>query len=457
MKLRKKTVLAAIFLFLCSVNIFAVSDETYDKLKLMIEVMELIDTDYAYATNSKDLAVGAIKGVVAELDPFSQYIEKKVCKELENEFEGVYVGMGIVVTVRNNSIITISSIPGTCAYKAGILPEDRIIKINDKSVIDIDEAFALMQGKVGEKIKITVLRSNVPGEIEFNLVREKIKIETMMTTLLDGGIAYIRIANFDTLRTDDNIKKALTDYKKRGMRALILDLRNNPGGLLVSALNIIDMFIKDKMLVLTLKGRDGEIKKEYFTTGGGEFSDIPLVILVNGRSASVSEMIPGAMQDFRRALIIGNNTFGKGSSQKIIPLSDGTGLILTVARYYLPSGRTVKISNYENAKDGITPDIEVNVTAEEEAKLYEQGEEIIFTKDKDRKPSVARESKVEDKVLNKALEIIKEGKVAKMIESSTVLNNVVAEENGTDKKEYFTRGMTWRVKKKRKAYGLKYI
>ncbi|MCA6079425.1 MAG: S41 family peptidase [Endomicrobium sp.] len=435
MELRKKIALITAFLFLCSANIFAGNDETYDKLKLMIEIMELIDIEYIYTTDPKDLATGAIEGVVAKLDPFSQYIGKEVYKEQEDENKGVYTGVGVVVAFRDNSAIITSPIPGTCACKAGILPKDRIIKINDKSVIGIDEdkLLTLLRGKAGEKIKITILRSNVSGEIEFNLIKEKIKIETVIATLLDGGIAYIRITSFNAQSVDD-IKKTLVNYKKRGMRALILDLRNNSGGVLDSALNTINMFIKDKMLVFTIKGRDGEIKKECFTAGNGEFSDIPLVILVNECSASVSEMISGAMQDFRRALIIGNNTFGKGSVQKVIPLSGGAGLRLTVARYYLPSGRGIDCSNCENAKRGITPDIEVNVTAEEKARLYEQWKEIIFTEDKNRKLTAARKDKVEDNVFNQALKIIKEGKVAEMIKSSTALNNVqIVERIRTDK------------------------
>jgi carboxyl-terminal processing protease len=427
MKSFGKVILLFILLFLCNVNVFAVGDVTYDKLKLMIDVMEVINENYVLETKPKDLVVGAIKGVVATLDPFSQYMEERAYKEMKNHTEGSYSGVGLQIMPKNDVITVISPLPDTPAYKAGILPEDRIVKIDGKSTIGMSsiEASDLMRGKPGKKVKLTIARDNAADPIEFNLVREKIKLETVKTTMLDDGIAYIRLTGFNAQSADD-IKKALINYRKQEMKALILDLRNNPGGLLNSAVNIISMFTQDRKLALVTKGRIAEVKKEYFTSGSGEFSDLQFVILVNKGSASSSEIVSGAMQDFKRALIIGGNTFGKGSVQTVLPLSDGTALSLTIAKYYLPSGRPIDRSDDKNAKNGVTPDIEIKVDAEDEIKLYRQGE-LIFEKNKDHKKDedhksvVDKEEYVEDKVLNKAIEIIKEGKIIEKIESSTAL------------------------------------
>ncbi|MDR2426047.1 MAG: S41 family peptidase [Endomicrobium sp.] len=397
-------------LFLCA-GVFAAENETYDKLKIMIDVMEIINASYVSETNPKDLATGAIKGVVRTLDPFSQYMEEKDYKEMKNETEGSYSGIGLRIMVKNGFITVVSPLPGTPAYKAGILPEDRIIKIDDKSAINMssDEAVNLMRGKSGTKVKVTMARDSIKKEIEFELTREKIKIETVKFTMLEDKTAYIRLSEFNAQSAVD-IQKTLSDYSKKGMNALILDLRNNPGGLLDSAIDICSIFIKEQTVVLTTKGRVEELKKEYSSKGEGEFTQVPLVILVNRGSASASEIVSGALQDLKRALIIGANTFGKGSVQSVIPLSDGSALRLTVAKYYLPSGRPIIHSDEKNAKNGITPDIEIEVSPEDEVKLYAQSE-MIFSKDKNSK------SEIEDIVLNKALEIIRENKVRDFIDN----------------------------------------
>jgi carboxyl-terminal processing protease len=236
--------------------------------------------------------------------------------------------------------------------------------------------------------------------------------------MLDGNVAYVRLSEFNAQSAQD-IKKILNDFAKRDMQALILDLRNNPGGLLDSAIDVISLFVKDSALALTTKGRTEENKKEYFTSGNALFADIPFVILVNRGSASASEIVSGAMQDFQRALIVGSNTFGKGSVQTVIPLSDGTALRLTIAKYYLPSGRPINRSEEKQALNGITPDIEVKIPVEMEIKLYGQSE-MIFAKDKDPKSAVEDKDKVADEALNKALEIISEGKVFEAIKESKV-------------------------------------
>ncbi|MDR1943041.1 MAG: S41 family peptidase [Endomicrobium sp.] len=412
---KKIVLLFSIFVFF-NLQAYAAGDEAYEKLKLMIDVMEIIEKNYVSETNPKNLTVGAIKGVVDSLDPFSQYMEEKAFKDMKNETEGVYSGVGLRIMSKNNFITVVSPLPGTPAYRAGILPNDRIIKIDDKSTnkMSTDEAVELMRGKTGKKIKLTISRSNTTDELEFNLIREKIKIETFRTIMLDDGIGYIRLSEFNA-QSDEDMKKVLQDFKDQGMKAFILDLRNNPGGLLDSAINIISLFIEDTKLVLTTKGRKEETKREYYTNGKADFADIPFVVLINRGSASASEIVSGALQDFRRSLIIGSNTFGKGSVQTVIPLPDGTALRLTIAKYYLPSGRPINHSNEKNAKNGITPDIDIPITIEEEIKLYAQSD-ILFSKNKDEKKNI-----IEDKALNKALEIIKENKIKEEIEFSKAL------------------------------------
>ncbi|MCL2144573.1 MAG: S41 family peptidase [Endomicrobia bacterium] len=426
MKAIKKVIFTAVLtVFFACVNVFAAGDETYDKLKLMVDVMEIINANYVTETNPKDLAVGAINGVVRTLDPFSQYMEEKDYKDMKNETEGAYSGIGLRIMVKNSFITVVSPLPGTPAYKAGVLPEDRIIKIDGKSAVNMssDEAVNLMRGKSGTKVKITVSRDNVKEDLEFTLTREKIKIETVRFTMLEDNTAYIRLSEFNAQSASD-IQKALADFSKQGMKALILDLRNNPGGLLDSAIDISGLFLKDKTVLLTTKGRDEDMKKEYYSKGNGAYTDVPFIILVNRGSASASEIVSGAMQDLKRALIIGANTFGKGSVQTVIPLSDGSALRLTIAKYYLPSGRPIVHFEDKNAKNGITPDIELPVKPEDEVKLYAQSE-LIFSKDKAPKSKVEDKDKIEDIVFNKALEIIKENRVQDLISNPKLL----AEEN----------------------------
>ena len=437
MKVIKKMIFTAVLvLFLASAGVFAASDETYDKLRLMIDVMEIINANYVMETNPRDLVIGAINGVVRTLDPFSQYMLEKDYKDMKSETEGAYSGIGLRIMVKNGFITVVSPLPGTPAYKAGVLPEDRIIKIGDKSAVNMssDEAVNLMRGKAGTKVKITVSRDNVREDLEFALTREKIKIETVRFTMLEDKTAYIRLSEFNAQSASD-IQKALADFAKQGMKALVLDLRNNPGGLLDSAVEICGMFLKEPTLILTTKGRVEEMKKEYFSKGRGEHTDIPFIILVNRGSASASEIVSGAMQDLKRALIIGSHTFGKGSVQTVIPLSDGSALRLTIARYYLPSGRPIVHFDNKNAKNGITPDIEITVKPENEVKLYAQSE-MIFSKDKAPKSKVEDKDKIEDRVLAKALEIIKENKVKEIISNPNLLaaeqekiKNVEKEEN----------------------------
>ncbi|MDR3124539.1 MAG: S41 family peptidase [Endomicrobium sp.] len=418
----KKMFLFFILISFCKVSVFPQTDETYEKLGVFVDIMEIINANYVLGMKPKSLVVNAIKGMVGFLDPFSQYMEEKAYKQMQTETDGSYGGIGLRIMIKNANLTVVSPLPGTPAYRAGILPEDRIIKINGKSAVGMstDKAVDIMRGKVGKKVKLTISRGRDTKEIDFELVREKIKIETVESTVLDGNVVYVRLIEFNSQSADD-IQKVLLNCESQNMKALILDLRNNPGGLLESALKIISMFMSERKLVLTTKGAHQDTKKEYFSEGGGVFFDLPIVILVNKGSASASEIVSGAMQDFKRALIIGSSTFGKGSVQTVFPLSDGTALRLTIAKYYLPSGRPIDRSNEKEAKNGITPDINVDVTIEEEIKLYANAD-VLFKKDKSKKG--LKDNNLEDKALNKALEIIRENRVMETIEASRVLSTL---------------------------------
>ncbi|MDR3049932.1 MAG: S41 family peptidase [Elusimicrobiota bacterium] len=433
MNLKKFFIVIPVLFFFTSQSAFSV-DATYEKLKIMVDVMEIIKNNYVDEKDTKDMAAGAIRGVVSTLDPFSQYMEEKAYKDMKEETAGEFSGIGIRIMSKNDFITVVSPIPDTPAYKAGILPNDRIIKIDGKNAVKMsqEDAVKLMKGKAGTKVTITVSRDNVIDPINFVLKRDKIKIETVRSLMLDGDIAYIRLTEFNAKSASD-VENALDKLVKEGARGFIFDLRNNPGGLLDSAIDIISMFVKEKTLALTTKGRKEDMKREYFTSGKAKFEKLPMIILVNRGSASASEIVTGAMQDLKRALIMGANTFGKGSVQTILPLSDGTALRLTIAKYYLPSGRPIMRTEGSNAQNGITPDIEFKLTIEDEIKLYIQSDLILekYKKGAVISPQVTqttaavsistasanKKDEIEDAVLAEALKIMKSGKVEEKIKS----------------------------------------
>jgi carboxyl-terminal processing protease len=442
-----------ILISVCIVMLFAgqafsaKGDETYDKLKIMIDVMQMINERYVDDKDTKDLVSGAIKGMVGSLDPFSQYMEEKAYNDMKSETEGAFSGVGIQIESKNNYVTVVSPIPDTPAYKAGILPGDRIFKIDGKSAINMttSDASNLMRGKFGTKVTLTILRDNTPEPLTFTLKRDKIKITTVRSVLLDGGIVYIRLSEFSAPSAKD-ISDALNNYskdEKTKINGVILDLRNNPGGLINSAIDTISIFVNSDKPVLTTRGRDKHILEEYKTVGDAQYPNTPLVVLINRGSASASEIVSGTFQDLKRALIIGANSFGKGSVQTVLPLPDGTALRLTIAKYYLPSGRPITRGDGPNDRNGITPDIEIALPIEDEIRLYSQSN-IIFMDDKKTKVEVISKAehekllaqkstaaftatgepitRLEDDVLKKAIDVIKEGRVSQLINSSKALD-----------------------------------
>ncbi|MFW6146978.1 MAG: S41 family peptidase [Thermodesulfobacteriota bacterium] len=342
-----------------SKGVCADTEEVYKNIEVLTEVLRRIEKNYVEDTEAKELIYGAIKGMVRTLDPHSFFMSPDEYKELMIETKGSFSGVGIEITIRENVLTVVSPIEGTPAFKAGIKAGDQIIKIGEKSTKDftIMEAVKLIRGPKGTEVKLTISREEEEKPIEFVITRDVIPIRSVRSLLFPNGIKYVRIANFQS-DTGEELSKALQDREDREvLKGLVLDLRNNPGGLLSQAVEVADEFL-DSGVIVSIKGRDQQEEKTYAQRGditGG----IPIVVLINGGSASASEIVAGALQDNQRALILGSATFGKGSVQTLFPLSDGSGLRLTTALYYTPSGRLIQAS-------GITPDIEVAFVAPEE-------------------------------------------------------------------------------------------
>jgi carboxyl-terminal processing protease len=306
----------------------------------------------------------------------------------------------------------LTPMPGSPAYRLGFLPNDRIAEIEGTSTkdMDMDEALKVMRGAPGTKVKVKVLRGpDEAGEaawkpLYFEITRELVKIESVVSRRLDDGVGYVRIIEFSA-KTADDLADALRRLTKDGATSLVLDLRNNPGGLLSAAVETSSLFLGEGKLIVYTQGRKPESRQDFTAGSKALYEALPLVILINGGSASASEIFSGAMQDHKRAVIIGQRSYGKASVQSLIPLPDGSGLRLTVAHYYTPNGRMIHRDG-KNKNWGIMPDIAVDVTPETEAKLYEQWE-MIYAKDKKPQSMVKPEEMVRDDVLDRAVELLK--------------------------------------------------
>jgi carboxyl-terminal processing protease len=336
-----------------TVAVKAGTEDVYKNLELLTEVLRQIEKNYVEPQENRKLVQGAIKGMVQSLDPHSTFLSKEEHQDLLSETKGSFSGIGIEITVRDNVLTVVSPIEGSPAYKAGMQAGDRIIKIDGKVAADmtLPEAVKSIRGEKGTKVTLTVMREGSDKPLEFTVTRDVIPIRSVRSTLLNPKIAYVRVSNFQSKTTADLSAEMEKLEGGRKLEGLILDLRNNPGGLLSQAIDVSDLFLEAGVIVST-KGR--ESSQDMKATAHKKKTDrsYPIVVLVNGGSASAAEIVAGALQDNKRALILGTKTFGKGSVQTIIPLSDGSGLRLTTAMYYTPSGRSIQAS-------GIEPDVEV--------------------------------------------------------------------------------------------------
>jgi carboxyl-terminal processing protease len=349
----------------------AESPSDYRELKLFTDVLALVRKSYVEEVPVKDLIYGAINGMLDSLDPHSSFMPPEVYKEMKIDTKGEFGGLGIEITIRDGVLTIVSPIEDTPAFRAGLAAGDQILKIGDQFAKDLDimDAVKLMRGPKGTKITITVMRATFDKPREFTLVREIIKIKSVKARMLEDGFGYLRLTQFQE-RTADDLGEALTRMRTENggpLRGLILDLRNNPGGLLDQAVKVSDVFLAHGLIVYT-EGREEGSAMKFSAHQAGTEPDYPMVVLINGGSASAAEIVAGALQDQKRAVLLGTQSFGKGSVQTVIPLSDSSGLRLTTARYYTPAGTSIQAK-------GITPDIEVRPMelreVEEEKRLRE--------------------------------------------------------------------------------------
>jgi len=333
-------------------NLSADGAETYKGLKLFSDVIGLVENNYVDPVDSKELIEKAIEGMVHSLDPHSSLLSPDDFKELQIDTQGEFTGIGVSITMKDGFVTVISPIEGTPAYEAGIKAGDRIIKVDGKTTGDLREAVKMIRGPKGTEVVVTIAREDVKKPIDFKIVRDIIPVESVKAIVLKPGYGYVWITNFRDNTTDDLVSELeKLESAKIPLKGLILDLRDNPGGLLNQAIEVSDLFI-EKGTILSIKGRKEKNTQIYKATPNKVKRNYPIVLLINGGSASASEIVAGALQDQKRALILGTTSFGKGSVQSVEKLRDGYGLKLTIARYYTPSGRSIQAK-------GIQPDIVV--------------------------------------------------------------------------------------------------
>ncbi len=333
----------------------------YEELRVFTDVLGLLQKEYVEETNSKNLIYGAIKGMLETLDPHSAFMPPSTYKEMQEETKGRFEGLGIEITMKDEILTVVSPIEDTPAFKAGIQAGDQIVKIDGELTknLTLMESVKRMRGPKGTKVTITIMREGFGKPKDFTLVRDVIPVRSVRTELLEKQYGYIRLSQFQE-KTDadfDRAMKTLQEEAKGNLKGLILDLRNNPGGLLDQAVKISDRFIESGLIV-SVEGRREEQKMKFYAHSQGTLPNYPMVVLVNGGSASASEIVAGAIQDHHRGVLLGTQTFGKGSVQTIFPLKDGSGLRLTTARYYTPSGRSIQAK-------GIVPEIMVKLALPE--------------------------------------------------------------------------------------------
>lgn len=408
---QKLFIFFAVFLGLFCVTSIAISqidrktkDDLYSQIELYSYTLTTIQADYVEEIPPKDLIYGSLKGMLNTLDPHSQFLEPEEYTDLKTETQGKFGGLGIEISIRDGLLTVISPIEDTPAWRAGVKAGDRIVKIEDELTRDItlNKAVKQLRGDPGTEINITVLRESEFKILEFTIVREVIKIEDVKyTQILEDNIGYIRLAEFRA-ESHDSFRKALDELIEMGANALVLDLRNNPGGLLNVAIKITEEFLQEGDVIVSTRGRREAQNNVVYSTNTNHLIDWPMVVLINEGSASGSEILAGALKDNKRAIIVGNTSFGKGSVQSVIPLPDGSGLRLTTSKYFTPSGESIHGT-------GIKPDVEVELVAPPEKDDDDKQKKIddvfndIEKRDSDDKEAYEmskKEKEVRDKLMN---------------------------------------------------------
>ena len=366
--MKKFFILSIIFLISLS-NIAYGKNDIYEKIDLFGEVLENIKKDYVDDVDQGEIMDSAINGVLQSLDPYSAYMSPELFREMQTDTKGEFGGLGIEIGMEAGVVKVISPIDDTPAAKAGIKAGDYIVKIGKEQVQgkSLLEAVKLMRGPVGTSIDLTVRRKNVKKPLEFKIVRKIIEVQSVSSKIIGDGenIGYIRLKSFNE-NSDKQFLKSVKKFEKNSnIIGYVLDLRNNPGGLLTQAINITDFFLEKGEIVST-KGRKISETRKFFARKGDEIKGKPIVVLINNGSASASEIFAGALKDHKRAIILGESSYGKGSVQSIIPLRNGGGMRLTISKYYLPSGKSI-------SEVGVTPDILVE----------EEGDDFLINTEKD--------------------------------------------------------------------------
>ncbi len=365
----KKKFLLYLFVFNLFFSALFAKNDLYEKIDIFGEVLENIKKDYVDDVNQSEIMDSAINGVLQSLDPYSAYMSPELFKEMQTDTKGEFGGLGIEIGMEAGVVKVISPIDDTPAAKAGIKAGDYIVKIGKEQVQgkSLVEAVKLMRGPVGTSIDLTVRRKNVKKPLEFKIVREIIEVQSVTSKMIgnENKLGYIRLKSFNE-NSDKQFLKSVKKFEKNTkIKGYIFDLRNNPGGLLTQAINITDFFLEDGEIVST-KGRKISETRKFFARKGDEINGKPIVVLINNGSASASEIFAGALKDHKRAIILGENSYGKGSVQSIIPLRNGGGMRLTISKYYLPSGKSI-------SEVGVTPDIFVE----------EEGDDFLINSNKD--------------------------------------------------------------------------
>ena len=376
--------------------------EIYEYLKTFSDVIDIVKKNYVEEIKDKDIVYSAIKGILESLDPHSSFLTPDMYKEMQTDTKGEFGGIGIEITIKDGFPIVIAPIEDTPAYKAGIKAGDHIIKIDDKPTknMDLIDVVKMIRGQKGKAVSLTIVREGIQGMKEYSVMRDIIQVKSVKFKMLDEDYGYVRIVQFQekTARDLDNAVKELgKNNKGNPLKGIILDLRNDPGGLLEQAVEVSDKFLSNGVIV-SIEGREERKKPEeaktkfYAHTKNDDYLG-PLVVLVNEGSASASEIVAGALQDYKRAVIVGAKSFGKGSVQTIFPLGDGSAVRLTTAKYYTPKGRSIQ-------GDGIAPDIIV------ENNMVKSKEKVIMLKEKDleKKDSVEKPVKKLEDFNTKTLE-----------------------------------------------------
>lgn len=377
--MKMKRIYILLLLLLLNYTPSIANDATYEGLSNFTRVLDLVERNYVEEVDPEKLTNSAIDGMLKTLDPYSTYLSPERYRELEIGTSGEFGGVGMEVSEENGVLTVITPIEGSPAEKAGIKPRDQIIEIEGKSTqgMVVQEAVRILRGPSGTPVKITIRREGEKEPRVITLIRDKIVVKSVKPELLENGIGYVKLAQFQD-RTSQELTEAIAGLRAENgneLSGLILDLRNNPGGLLTEAIDVVDEFI-DSGLIVSVRGRTEDQTREYYATKNGSFQTFPVVVIVNDGSASASEVVAEALQDSKRAVILGTKTFGKGSVQTIIKLEDGSGLKLTTAKFYAPSGRSIN-------EVGVTPDIKVE-NSEDQDKQLESAINILNSSEADK-------------------------------------------------------------------------